>query len=299
MIVITDKAGRLGNRLIVFAHFIGWGIEHGVTIANPAFDEYAQYFAGTADDPWCRYPARLTASRNFAQSRHTNFRIVSRAHRIGSRFKISTAWLDCIDIGLWERYDLGEEEHIRALRSRKLTLVRGWQFRDNASIQKHVRAIRTFFTPRPAHVKRIDELLAQVRATCDVVVGMHIRRGDYRSILGGRYDYGPKVYLDIMSKVRRLLKDREVGFLICSDEPVDSTVQSSSFNVHLGPNHLLEDMYSFARCDYLMGPPSTYTMWPSYYGDVPLLPISDPSIHPTLADFAICKSPDLPFELVR
>ena len=51
MILIADKFGQLANRLFVFAHFIGWGIEHGVVIANPAFDEYAQYFEGTADDP--------------------------------------------------------------------------------------------------------------------------------------------------------------------------------------------------------------------------------------------------------
>jgi hypothetical protein len=299
MIVITDKSGRLGNRLIVFAHFIGWGIEHGVAIANPAFDEYAQYFAGTANDPWCRYPVRPTASRNTAQSRHTNFRIVSKAQRILTRFKIRTPWLDWIDIGLWEPYDLSAEENTRVLRSRKLTLVRGWQFRDIASIEKHVRAIRSYFTPQPLHIKRIDELLAQVRATCDVLVGIHIRRGDYGHIIGGRYHYEPPVYLDIMAKVQQLFGDRKVGFLICSDEPVDSTVRSSSFNVHLGPNHFIEDMYSFARCDYLVGPPSTYTMWASYYGDVPLLPVTASSIQPTLADFTICKSPDLPFELVR
>jgi len=29
-------------------------------------------------------------------------------------------------------------------------------------------------------------------------------------------------------------------------------------------------MYGFARCDYLIGPPSTFTMWASFYGQVPL-----------------------------
>jgi hypothetical protein len=286
MIVIADKYGQLGNRLFVFAHFIGWGIEHGVKIANPSFDEYAQYFEGTVADPWCRYPSRPIFCLNVARSRHRNYNLVRLASRIGKRLKISTPWIGRLDIDWAESYELGEEEHIRTLRSRKFTLVRGWQYRDEANLHKHVHAIRIYFTPRPSHVRRIDELLAKVRAACDVVVGVHIRRGDYSNFMDGRYYYEPAVYREMMSKVRRLLRDKEVGFLICSNEPVDPKFYSS-FNVHLGPNHLIEDMYSFARCDYLIGPPSTYTMWASYYGGVPLLQIADPSIDPTLANFAV------------
>jgi hypothetical protein len=291
MILIADKFGQLANRLFVFAHFIGWGIEHGVVIANPAFDEYAQYFEGTADDPWCRYPFRPNSSRNAARSRHRIYRITRLAARIGNRLKISTPWIGCLDIGWTESYELGdyelgEEEHARVLRSRKLTLVRGWQYRDEASLHKHAHAIRAHFTPRPPHVQRIDELLGKVRASCDVVVGVHVRRGDYLNFMGGRFYYAPSVYLEVMSKVRRLFMDREVGFLVCSDEPLVSAFYSTA-NIHLGHNHLVEDLYSFARCDYLIGPPSTYTMWASYYGGVPLYLITHPGIDPALANFEL------------
>jgi hypothetical protein len=30
------------------------------------------------------------------------------------------------------------------------------------------------------------------------------------------------------------------------------------------------DLYALARCDYIMGPPSTYTQWASFYGNQPL-----------------------------
>jgi hypothetical protein len=284
MIVIAEKYGGLGNGLWVFAHFIGWGIEYGVAIANPAFDGYAAYFEGTADDPWCRYPSRPNVCRNVARSRRANYRLVKLVSQIGTRLKIRTPWTELIDIGWTELYELGREEHIRTLRSRKLILVKGWEYRDEARILKHVQAIRIYFTPRQPHMQRIDELEARVRATCDVVVGVHIRRGDYLNFMGGQFYYEPDVYLGMMSKVSKLLGDREVSFLICSDEPV-APVISSNFNSHLGTNHLIEDMYSLARCDYLIGPPSTYSMWASYYGGVPLLQIMDPGMEPTLADF--------------
>jgi hypothetical protein len=286
MIVVATKYGQLGNRLFVFAHFIGWGTEHGVAIANPAFDEYAQYFEGTADDPWCCYPSRLIYHREAARLRHRIYRCVKLADWIGIRLKINTPWIGCLDIGDTEIYELSEENHMRALRSRNLTLVRGWQYRDEASLHKHVSAIRSYFTPRPPHLRRIDELLAKVRNTCDVVVGVHIRRGDYLNFERGRFFYELGVYRKMMGKVRQLFRDRNVGFLICSNEPVNSEVYSN-FNVHLGPNHLVEDMYSLARCDYLIGPPSTYTMWASYYGGVPLLQITDPCMNPTLANFTV------------
>src|SRR5262245_1166212 len=146
MIVIVEKYGGLGNRLLTFAHFIGWGIEHEIAIANPAFDEYAPYFEGTADDPWCRYPSRPISCRNAARSRHTNYRLVRLATQIRSHLKSSTPWIEWIDIGWTEPYELGQEEHIRALRSRKLTLVKGYQYRDEVSLLKHMQAIRIYFT---------------------------------------------------------------------------------------------------------------------------------------------------------
>lgn len=33
---------------------------------------------------------------------------------------------------------------------------------------------------------------------------------------------------------------------------------------------MIEDLYAFAKTDLLMGPPSTFTLWASFYGDVPL-----------------------------
>ena len=36
-----------------------------------------------------------------------------------------------------------------------------------------------------------------------------------------------------------------------------------------GPGTEIGDLYSLAACDYIIGPPSTYTQWASFYGQVP------------------------------
>ena len=40
-----------------------------------------------------------------------------------------------------------------------------------------------------------------------------------------------------------------------------------------------------SQCDYLMGPPSTFTMWASFMGKVPLGIIRDRSQTLSMADF--------------
>jgi len=50
MIIISSKFGQLANRLFLFAHFVGFAIERNLTIINPAFEEYAQFFEPTCND---------------------------------------------------------------------------------------------------------------------------------------------------------------------------------------------------------------------------------------------------------
>lgn len=57
MIVIAGDYGQLGNRLIVFANMIAAAREYGLTVANPAFHEYAPHFDATRRDALCRYPS--------------------------------------------------------------------------------------------------------------------------------------------------------------------------------------------------------------------------------------------------
>jgi hypothetical protein len=191
-----------------------------------------------------------------------------------------------IDIGDEQLYALDDEEHIRELTSKKITLIHGWLYRDEVSRHKFADQIRSYFTPQPHHLQRIGEVVTKARSTCDVLVGVHVRLGDYATFMNGRYHYSLTTYRDIMTKVRRLFPGKIVGFLICSNEPIDLSL-FAGLNVKQGPNHLVQDMYSFSQCDYLIGPPSTYTVWASYYGNVPLLQIATPFTEPTLVEFAV------------
>jgi hypothetical protein len=259
-------------------------MEHGVRIVNPGFRDYAQYFEGTFEDPWCRYPVVQSAGSVDVLTRRFAYPLINFAARQGRKFNIRTPWLAT-------RNNRGDafalDDHTDELLASKLTVVRGWPYRDRGNFRKYRDAIRAHFTPRAIHRQRVDECIARARTRCDVLVGVHIRRGDYINHLDGRYFYDHAVYRAMTDKVLSLFSDKKVGFLICSNEPVDASIFDTS-NFHLGPNQIVEDMYSFASCDYLIGPPSTYTMWASYYGKVPLFQITSSQTPPeTLTDFRV------------
>ena len=100
--------------------------------------------------------------------------------------------------------------------------------------------------------------MKKAREKCEVLVGVHIHHGDYKYWRAGKYFYNVPIYVKLMHEVTTLFEGQKVGFLVWSDVVHDRGA-FASLNYRFSNNHLIEDMYAFAQCDYLMGPPSTYT----------------------------------------
>jgi hypothetical protein len=283
MIVITNK-GWLGNALFVFANFIACAEEHNLSIANPALDEYAELFQTTSEDFFCRYPPR----KSFYKGSKTTRRLLNRTAYSFTRALVRSGinWkrLRPITLDHGEELSLDSPEFAASLTRGQLIFVQGWLFRDHSNFTRHSDAIRKYFTPAQPFLDNIDSLIRQARETCDLLVGVHIRHGDFKTFMGGKYFFEIDEYIRVMERVAELFPDRRVGFLVCTNVEANS-VALPRHQVTFGRGHIIEDMYSFARCDYIVGPPSTYTMWASFYGGVPLYMIEDSSKSPALTDF--------------
>jgi hypothetical protein len=178
-----------------------------------------------------------------------------------------------------EEVRLDGPEFLELASRRGLLYVQGWQFRDRTNFARHADAIRAYFEPLELFRHNVNVLIERARETCDLLVGVHIRHGDYKRFLDGKYFYEIEEYVRVMEKVLRMYPDRRVKFLICSNVR-QSEADFARFDFTFGNDHLIEDMYSFAKCDLLLGPPSTYTMWASFYGRVPLYMIEDINAEP-------------------
>lgn len=266
MIVYASKPGQLGNLLIVSANIRAYQLETGVNVVNPALHKYTGYFAATEKQS----SSALT---------YHFFYLLS---RIVHRLRISSRIISCSYLEWHERLDLD-----KTVRPPALWLLQGWQIRCDRLLKKHAAAVKQYFAPAPKYQDRLDKF-RQKFGTKNIIVGIHIRRGDYRTFENGRYFYTLSQYKNMMLGIRSQLGTEHVSFLVSSNEQIArEELSDPSLEVHFTPGHELLDLYALSACNYLAGPPSTYSMWASFYGNVPLYMIREPERVPTMNEFVI------------
>lgn len=266
-LVLISDAGRLGNRLLAFAHAIAFAIEHEYSVSSPTFARYAHHF-----------PAIAHESNGFLWPRSLQDRLTFWADRHVHRAHWSTV---IVPAGSSEAVPL--EQVVPTREPKRNVVLSGWLFRDSATLKKHAAAVRRIFAPQDDISVEVEKIMGRLKAP--VVVGMHVRRGDYRHYRDGEYCYSDDVYLRVMERARELFAPAEVQFVICSDEAVTLRVMLRRPSAVGGPGGEVSDLYALSRCDYIIGPPSTYSMWAAFYGDRPLLHLQPSQTSVTLSDF--------------
>src|SRR4030095_12914093 len=178
MIIIADKPGQLGNMLLLFSHFIGRSIESNFTVSNLAFDDYAHFFPSTGADLLCRFPPRTSPLNGKTYLRKLLYRASNLFVRAVARLGGNLGVVRAATLHDWDtQMQLNSPEFLELARSRRLTFVRGWGFRDAESLTKHADEIRTFFSPPETSKRNIDELISRARQDADLLVGVHMRHG--------------------------------------------------------------------------------------------------------------------------
>jgi hypothetical protein len=79
---------------------------------------------------------------------------------------------------------------------------------------------------------------------------------------------------------------RRVAFLVCSDQPRRRD-EFPELQVGFGTDVPVEDLYALARCDYVLGPISSFSQWASFYGQKPLFHLDDPNARVDLDRFQV------------
>lgn len=229
MWVVNSEAGQRSNRLVTIAHALASAIDEGDDLLVTSFDDFKNDYACGVS-----WPSRVVLAR-------------------------SRAWhlIRLVISGLKRLRVIPRDGAFRFL---KWNIVSDWMFRNGEALARHEDKVRSFFQPS---FKVIDF----IERDSDNLVGVHIRRTDYRSFESGRYYYADDVYFQSMKSLVRDLGD--VTFLVFSDEPINKEAFHDLKCIFPGGS-ARENQVLMSRCDYLIGPPSTFTMWASFMGKVPL-----------------------------
>lgn len=300
MLVIVRRGGQLGNRLCLFAHVIAFAVEHQVRVADLVFSPYEAGFKNTLRDPFCRFPAAhpstalanppSPAAQRLARLSYRSLRAVCRLSRKTARCPRCPSPLR-IQLKLtYGGFDMNVPDFIRLTRRTPLVLLDGWAFTDHTNIRRHAATVREYFQPVDAVREAAEFVVQRARQECDLLIGVHIRQGDYREHWDGIHFFETSQYVRLMREVAERFAPLRVGFLVCSNQAQEPT-HFAGLPVHYGPGNLFQDLIALSLCDRIIGPLSTFSGWASFYGEVPLLNIrrATPESEPQFmaADFQV------------
>lgn len=144
-------------------------------------------------------------------------------------------------------------------------------FRAHSSLAKMVEPMRKAFEIKPELTATISKEILDLRRNYKLLLGVHIRRGDYKEWRNGKYFFSDEVYC---KKIKELVEIKgfninDVVVLICSNgAPLMDNF--SGLNVYYNPRPEHDDLFLMKQCDYIIAPPSTFSSMSSFMGSVPL-----------------------------
>lgn len=247
-------------------------MEHGHKVSNPGFEDYAEHFEALETNLYNSWPEpkrKYRRTRLFRIYQLGYYKIVNFLAKLLFSRKISLFGIKSINDHYFGSFGVFlDQPNFKVLSAKvRYLLVFGYGFRDWANMVKHQDQIRAFFKPNFKHQQVIDQFFQDLSISkYDVMVGIHIRRGDYREFKGGKYYFEDDAYCSAMRNMLEEFPDKNMGFLICSNEEIDID-NFSGYNVHLGPGHFIQDLSALAKCDYIIGPHSTYSFWACFFGN--------------------------------
>ncbi|WP_443939048.1 alpha-1,2-fucosyltransferase [Pedobacter sp. MW01-1-1] len=275
MVIINSQNAQLANRLWGFSTFIANSIEHNYSLKNLGFHKYKLYFEATSQNNFGEYPIRVSRtgisyldyfySNLFKNWSSFTFKKFGKTPTLYTFYRTN---FDEDKRGV--AFNLNRADFVAAAKTEKV-LVQGWMFRDPENIRKHRSKIIQFFKPVEPYFTAVKNEIVEAKKLADVLIGVHIRRGDYATFVGGKWFYADEDYARMMRELVALYKaeNKTVAFLVCSNEDIDLS-KYEGLHILSKPRHFIVDLYSLAECDAIFGPPSTFSQWAAYYGNKPL-----------------------------
>lgn len=154
-----------------------------------------------------------------------------------------------------------------------LGCTKGWSTRTDVRYLKQTKKeLQHIFRPKSEITNKAGQLIHRIKENADIVVGVHIRRGDYATWNNGRFYYSLDDYHRFMLHIKELYHSQKVAFFISSNEefPLDVFPGCDCHRFTNEPSGAILDLYTLSVCDYIIGPFSSYSRWASFIGEVPL-----------------------------
>lgn len=286
-VLYTHGGGRLGNQLLRFAHWMAWAREHEgeVEVIDMAFWPYAELFQQWKSHPACVYPMRPhrldAAARQFRWlpgwlgQRGARY-LHGAVHATGRWWP---GWqMVALDDPAGESLDLESPDFFSSAAKHRVTTCAGWKVSGWNFLAKHQAVIRECFRPEPGFARCAEKFIAPLRGKYDVLAGLLIRQGDYRTWREGRFCFSAGTYAGWIRQLIDLHPGRRIAVVIACDERQELSAFAglpchfASGSANAG-GHWFESFVELSLCDFVLSPPSTFGAMAAFVGGRPLWPL--------------------------
>ncbi len=287
MIIIADKPGQLANQLWAYSNMLAIAKDLNQN-AIIIFDKnYYQYFSAQS---FSSKKVHIISS-DTKKGRFIRNVILF----ITNQFSIKSRWGNLFAKAgvVVLKEELNESELYTSISKSRVSFIESWNYRLlNTAIIKERAYIVSLFQPKTATKNKVEDILNTLKNGCDVLIGVHIRRGDYKEFRNGEYYFEDDVYKAYLCKMASFFKDKKVLFYLFSNERIN-TVNFEGLNIHFIPESSpINDLWAMSKCDYIIGPFSTFSMWASFWNKVPIYFMKDAKCDFSVDDFKVIIAQD-------
>jgi len=273
MIINLSSSGNMCNRLLQFAHCISIGINNDQDVVHLFMGDLAEEFDfNDANDIQIKVLKKGIFNNKYW------FKMRKKIEALYVRYDYKSYEIRCIN---------NNEQFLKKIPRNKITFINNWYVRDYKSLIQYRDQIREIIKPRSHYQTKASEEIKQLKETFTTIVGVHLRRGDYKLWQNGAFYYTDKQYNFLIKGLNDEMKKNGENpiFLLFSNEQIDSNKFHSDINIRICKGGPVEDFTLLSMCDYMLGPPSTFSWLAHYLGNSKYKVIFDPEIGISLDDF--------------
>ena len=253
MIFARDKS-QMCNNLLQYAHVYAWGREHGRKVISMRFSYKYQYF----------------------HICHTN--LTGFGWYLFAKY---LATLKLLPTASFKHSDCDRDALEKKMLRHKHIVVSGWNVRFYDLFLKYRKDICGLFTIDGEYTEPVRTKMQEAEKTASphlppstIRLGVHIRRGDYADWQDGKFLFDDDTYASHINRFAAIHQNEDIHVYLSTNDPAvsEETYQRLCPTVHIHHLHgnAPEDLFMLSECDFLIGPPSTFSLVAAMYRDIPL-----------------------------
>ncbi len=270
-LILRHGGGELANQLWNYASIYAYGIYADIPVKNPSFFEYHSFFKFLPKESFW---TKILSSFYTVPRRRTHplNRIGRFIYLIFSKRK-EAMYERCVFTSQNSKnvptYLPPTEVLLPCFNPCKELHFTGWLFRNPKGLEEYRNEIIEAFRPREWIEDKVVNFMCE-KSNFAHIVGVHLRKGDYKTFKGGTYlitDSRAREIIEEYIRCAGLIKDKTF-FVICSDGKVDERA-FSGLNFHISKFTAVEDLFLLSKTQAIIGSDSSFGAFSAYFGNIP------------------------------